>query len=663
VSQRLSVALACTLALVAGTIVGPVATAHADTWTVTGSMAEPQRDLQATLLGNGKVLIVGFSIPELYDPLTGTFGATGTASVSAAHGPLHTATLLADGRVLIVGGALRPLGAAASAAAHIYDPVTDQFSATGSLHVGRAAHTATRLPDGRVLVAGGHTDRVGTTTESAEVYDPATGTFVLTSSLNTARGSAVAALLDDGRVLIVGGTRAHECLASAELYDPGPGVFSTTGSMSVCRVSLWWTQPPVLADGRVLVTGGLTDVAELYDPVAQTFTVAGRMTTLRSTHTATRLSSGHVLLAGGFVAIGPQTRSFAELYDPVSGTFTATASMNVARQQHVATLLPDGRVLVAGGFNGSADVSSAEIFCHQASVVGCPPAPPTPPTADAGMDQIVDEGATVTLHGSGSRDPHGRPLTFRWTQIAGPVVSLSGSGESLPSFLAPFVDTLTILRFQLVVNNGVSDSLPDLVDIIVRGRRPVADAGPDQRVNEAGVVMLDGTRSRTPDGGPLTFRWRQLGGPPVPLVDATTSRPRFRAPPVSADTLMTFELVTSRNGAAGIADVVNVTVQNLGPSLYGTLTVGGRPVSGSEVRLFRSRPLFRTTQLVLRTTTDATGFYAFTRLQPGAYWLQLGGVLHSVSLAAGQDRAVNVGPPPPQFLAPLFRFLPAVGRR
>jgi hypothetical protein len=334
-------------------------------WTATGSMARAQRDQPITLLDNGKVLVG----QELYDPVTGTFGPAGGGGTGVAfsHGSFATATRLSDGRVLIVGGT----NSAPSTPALLYDPAIDTFSATGTPNAPRRryAHSAIRLHDGRVLIAGG-TDGFESTA-IAELYDPATGAFTFTGSLNTGRADSAAALLRDGRVLIVGGSNRSTpeyCLSSAELYDPATGTFTPTGSITMPGCGYWF-EAPVLADGTVLITGGFTvfggavsDSAELFDPLTDTFTATGRMTTPRAGHSVTLLCDGQVLLAGGLKGPGPVTIDTAEIYDPASGTFTPTANMTVARQQHMATRLPNGQVLVAGGFDGSDDVSSAELF-------------------------------------------------------------------------------------------------------------------------------------------------------------------------------------------------------------------------------------------------------------------------------------------------------------
>jgi hypothetical protein len=297
----------------------------------------------------------------------GLFTATG--SMHAARGE-HTATLLPDGKVLIAGGYDEPTTCLPGA--ELYDPATGAFTVTGSLANARASHTATLLPDGKVLVTGGISfGPFGGPPylASAELYDPSTGAFAPTGSMATPRSGHTATLLHDGRVLVVGGDASivtdggpggYVYLASAELYDPSSGTFVPSGSLATGRAAHTATS---LADGQVLVAGGLNAAvavthAELYNPATGTFGVIGETWPTRSGHTATLLGDGRVLLVGG--GDSPEAAASAALYDPATGSLTNAEPIRVlVGDGHTATLLPNGKVLIAGGREAS---SSAELF-------------------------------------------------------------------------------------------------------------------------------------------------------------------------------------------------------------------------------------------------------------------------------------------------------------
>ena len=331
-------------------------------WSHTGNMTDARRDHTATILHDGRVLIVGWftSVAELYDPVSGTFSNTGSELM--VHGQGSTATLLGDGRVLVVGGTEFP---GSRATAEIYNPTTGTFSLTGSLNVPRIAHTATLLLNGKVLIAAGQVQLAAgpQTIASAELYDPTTGTFSLTGSLKTDRSVAMAILLPNGRVLVAGGTKTTTPgygvpLNSAELYNPVTGVFSSIGNMTEYRSGALGV---VLDSGKVLITGDLSTSADLFNPATGTFVATGTMHNPHGGGTITLLPDGEVLVAGGSTGIGPLTTNSAELYNPVTGSFSQTGNMISARQEQTATLLSNCKVLVTGGYDGG-ELASAELF-------------------------------------------------------------------------------------------------------------------------------------------------------------------------------------------------------------------------------------------------------------------------------------------------------------
>jgi len=271
-----------------------------------------------------------------------------------------TATLLANGKVLVAGGY-------GLSSAELYDPATGQWSATGSMISQRAEHLAVRLTNGSVLVAGGSTGYLQFVT-AAEIYDPDTGAWTAAGGFSVARGGATATLLNDGRVLVAGGARsvwASDTSRGAELYDPGTGVWSPAGTMNDARSAHTAT---LLSDGRVLVAGGGVSSfrsAELYDPATGKWTPTGNLNSERFYHAATLLPNGKVLVAGGWTpgddyAYGMDS---AELYDPATGQWSTTGSPIAPRVIYPVTLLPNGKVLIVGGYSPDYDITtSAELF-------------------------------------------------------------------------------------------------------------------------------------------------------------------------------------------------------------------------------------------------------------------------------------------------------------
>ena len=303
---------------------------------------------------------------------TGPNGFSYTSGFMETARGQQTATLLPDGRVLIAGGwdGKEPVKSA-----ELYDPATDTFVPTGEMTKARHLQSATLLPDGLVLMVGG--DDGTAVLSSAELYDSKTGSFSPTGSMTLAREAHTATLLPDGRVLIAGGWDGEQARQTAELYDPKTGKFSQTAPMTTGRR---WHTATLLRNGKVLLVGGdqgaaALKTAELFDPKSGTFTATSPMSVSRSAPTATELPDGHVLIAGGVDgATTLVAMKSAEEYDPGTGAFTPTGSMTVARAFQTATKLRDGRVLIAGGVDsGPSVLDSAELYDPASGKFGTAP--------------------------------------------------------------------------------------------------------------------------------------------------------------------------------------------------------------------------------------------------------------------------------------------------
>ena len=443
------------------------------TFSLTGSLNTARYNAAATTLANGQILVVGGSgeynplnSAELYNPSTGSFTTTSSGLETARSSP--DATLLNSGFVLVSGGSTCQTPTCPTNTAELYNPTANTFQyTTGNMNVSRVNHAVVLLTNGQVLLAGGTNGCSGpsscTSDATTEVYDPTAGTFSLSQGLAAARSGHTGTLVSNGSVLLVGGIASGITLSSVEFYSPSSltpsglasiavapanvsifvtgieqfvatGTFSD-GSTSALQSAAWSSsnpaaavinnaasnsgfafgvglgsttitatvgtlsgsatltvQPPVqsggfttttgqmgtslyaqtatrLTTGQVLIAGGMSpsgvvNNAQLYTPASQTFAAANPMNVARWLHTATLLNDGTVLIAGGSDLANEETLDSAEIYNPTAGTFTLLSNtLNTARVGHTATLLDNGQVLIIGGYDPETGlIADAELF-------------------------------------------------------------------------------------------------------------------------------------------------------------------------------------------------------------------------------------------------------------------------------------------------------------
>ena len=330
----------------------------------------PRLRQAATLLPDGRVLIVGGATPnlmertqapvtesEIYDPLGRRFSPGPSL-------PSRALSLLA---APVVGGILVAVGFDDNGA-RIVDVGKSTARPVGPMSVFHGQGTMVSLLDGTALIFGGG----GRESHSvAEIYVPGERSFRRVGDLQVKRFNCPATLLKDGRVLLTGGTSSETAtynkrISDAELYDPTARKFTRTGSM---RKSRWGHTAIALVDGRVLIAGGIneddgiTASAEIYDPKSASFRDIASMRLPRTGHAAALLADGRVLIAGGSSHLqgADVILRSAEIFDPSTERFVETAAMESAREAFSATLLSTGDVLVVGGWSG-ADGGTAALF-------------------------------------------------------------------------------------------------------------------------------------------------------------------------------------------------------------------------------------------------------------------------------------------------------------
>lgn len=346
------------------------------TWGTTVAMHTARQGQTASVLPNGDVLVTGgqsaggtiTNTSEIYI-VTGASASWATPVSMNTPRMNQTATLLPSGKVIVIGGEA-PNVTPDSTTESFYNGGGD-WNNGGTTVEHAAGQEATLLPSGKVLVTGGFDSGGVNGTMNADLYDPSTGTWEPTSPMTHSHVYHSSTLLQNGNVLVTGDDE-NDFSSEAEVYNTALGTWTDIGPGE--QFALY--SATLLLNGKVLLAGGVegpdfeatvTNACFLYDPVSQTFSQTGFLNTPRYLHSATLLTNGQVLVAGGVEYDGENELFFAgqdsELYDPNTGHWSYTAgSMTSPREYQEAVLLPNGQVLAIGGFNNGGVNSSAEIF-------------------------------------------------------------------------------------------------------------------------------------------------------------------------------------------------------------------------------------------------------------------------------------------------------------
>jgi uncharacterized repeat protein (TIGR02543 family) len=345
-------------------------------WSAAGTMSTVRGTPTAIVLQDGTVLVVGGAsspVADLYNPVANSW--TTVPSMSTARNS-QAGTLLSDGRVLVAGG--QDASGNTLASAEIYNPTTQTWTVTGSMTSPRYLHSASLLPNGQVLVAGGWASTCCSSNgqpgaqyplTSSELWNPSTGIWTATGSMANPHAAHTATVLNTGNVLVAGGQDYGQgsilevgITSAAELYEYATGAWTSAGNMTNARDD---AAAVLLSNGTVLVAGGNSggccsglSSAEIFDPTAMTWTAIQPMTTGRNGPAGSAiLNATNVLISGGYSCCSDPTptRSSTEYYNPATGTWTLTGSLTQARAYFTSVTLQDGTVLAVGGNFSSAE--------------------------------------------------------------------------------------------------------------------------------------------------------------------------------------------------------------------------------------------------------------------------------------------------------------------
>jgi hypothetical protein len=375
-------------------------------------MVSPRLEAVAARLHDGTVLVAGgrsdlpasvvYDTAELFDPAAKAFASTGSMTARRAQAAGVTLT---SGKVLVSGGVDPTSGGGAPiATADVYDPATKQWHAASAMSLARKRHALTRLPSGQVLVSGG----CEASPCVAELFDPATETFAAISAPLADRDDHGAVALPNGLVLLAGG-------ATSELFDPIGNTFrATASSPSSARAG---RTARLLATGQVFVAGGPSAPNELYDPVADGWSVAPAIPFAAQETTWALTPTGDLLMTGALAVAGDTADPRMVRFDPILALGVPPAVVydgaGSGRRDPASLLTTSGRVLVAGGEVSA--LGTALLYGDGASAASRPVIDTVPAKTMVGGKTL-----TVTGHGFVSRNAD-TPLAF-WVPDTGDAI-------------------------------------------------------------------------------------------------------------------------------------------------------------------------------------------------------------------------------------------------
>ena len=244
----------------------------------------------------------------------------------------HASVTLANGNVALFGGCNYGRYRPELSCCEVFDVKSNSFSEIGNMYSHRDGASAVLLKTGLVFIAGGHDgDNLSGWLDCCEFYNPTDRKFHLSKAkMSVGRFAHTASLLPDGRVLICGGGNLSHIFQTTEIYDPLTDSFSAGPSMILNRFGHTAT---TLLDGRILITGGLhctsSTLTELYDPATNSFTAGPKTVVIRRNHFSALLPDGSVLIGGGG---SPESRITTEIYDPATNTFTTSCNLLKIRE-------------------------------------------------------------------------------------------------------------------------------------------------------------------------------------------------------------------------------------------------------------------------------------------------------------------------------------------